>query len=137
VPIQAVYSRGPYSYIFVGRNQGSAEPVRVTTGASSDQYIDIREGIKEDDVVLLAISENMIAKVPTQSEENGDEPTSRSVTAVEPSELAADAPLKATAPVQQRRSQSEARPDGAAKPDGESKPAGGSRPRRSGGKSRG
>lgn len=73
VPIQAVYSRGAHSYVFVGRDQGSAEPVVVTTGVSSDQYIDIKKGLNEGDVVLLAISENMISRIPTQSDADAED----------------------------------------------------------------
>ena len=69
VPIQAVYSVGPRSFVFRGRNTDEAEAVEVQVGTSSNEYIAVTNGLKENDVVLLAASDKLLAMLPSMTEE--------------------------------------------------------------------
>jgi HlyD family secretion protein len=66
VPVQAVYSVGQRSFIFRGADTHNAAPVAVTVGASSDEYIEIKEGLAEGDVILLAANDALRAKLPSE-----------------------------------------------------------------------
>lgn len=64
VPVQAVYSSGPAAFVFVGDSQKDAEPRKIETGRSNDEYVEIVSGLKPGERVLLASSDTMIARLP-------------------------------------------------------------------------
>ncbi|HRX87062.1 MAG TPA: efflux RND transporter periplasmic adaptor subunit [Phycisphaerae bacterium] len=68
VPIQAVYSRNGKSFAFVGHNVDRADPVEIETGYSSDEFVEVRSGLKEGDYVILAQDDVLLAKLPEQVE---------------------------------------------------------------------
>ncbi|MCB9849615.1 MAG: efflux RND transporter periplasmic adaptor subunit [Phycisphaerales bacterium] len=72
VPVQAVYSRAGRTFVFSGKNERSAEPVPVETGYSSDEFVEIRNGVSAGDDVLLAHTAAMIAKLPDETGDAGN-----------------------------------------------------------------
>lgn len=73
VPVQGIYSRNGKSYAFVGRNLERAAPVEIETGFSSDEFVEIRSGLKEGDYVILAQDDTLLAKLPEQTEQTNTE----------------------------------------------------------------
>lgn len=67
VPVQAVYSRGSKSFVFVRRG-GGAEPVEVVLGRSSATMIEVKQGLAAGDRVLLAPGEELVARLPAAVE---------------------------------------------------------------------
>ena len=63
VPIQTVFTKAGHHFVF-RRNGHDAEPVEVEVGASSDEFVEIKDGLAEGDQVLLAISETLRQKLP-------------------------------------------------------------------------
>lgn len=68
VPVQAVYSSGPATYVFVGDSQNDAKPRKIETGRSNDEYVEIVSGLEPGERVLLASSDTMIAQLPAPSQ---------------------------------------------------------------------
>ncbi len=64
VPVQAVYSVGSDSYVFRGVNEQEAAPVKITVGTSSDEYVEVRDGLTSGDTVLLAVSDSLMSRLP-------------------------------------------------------------------------
>lgn len=69
VPVQCVHSRGPKNFVFVDRNGG--EPVAVKLGRSSATMVEISEGIKAGDRVLMSAAEELLAKLPSAMDAGG------------------------------------------------------------------
>jgi HlyD family secretion protein len=63
VPVQCVFSRGPRSFVFV-QSGGTPEPVEVTLGRSNTSLIEIMDGLKVGDRVLMQADESLLAKLP-------------------------------------------------------------------------
>ena len=65
VPIQAVFRNGPLSYVYVPQGGGFAQK-KVTTGRTSELYIEITEGLAEDETVLLRqpAPEEVVSRLP-------------------------------------------------------------------------
>ncbi len=64
VPVQAVYTRGRRSYVFVER-RGDGQPVEVKLGRSNATLVEVLEGLKAGDRVLLHADKRLLAKLPT------------------------------------------------------------------------
>ena len=65
IPVQAVFSRGDDTFAFVGDGQSDAKPMPIEVGSSSDEYVEVRSGLAEHDTVLLAATDALLAKLPT------------------------------------------------------------------------
>ncbi|MFQ5805251.1 MAG: efflux RND transporter periplasmic adaptor subunit [Phycisphaerae bacterium] len=63
VPVQCVFSRGARSFVFV-QDGGAREPVEVTLGRSNTRMIEIVDGLKSGDRVLMHADEPLLAKLP-------------------------------------------------------------------------
>lgn len=63
VPLQAVYSKGGYHYVFRADGR-DGEPVEVQVGESSDEVVAIASGLNVNDRILLAVSDAAKAKLP-------------------------------------------------------------------------
>ncbi len=64
VPVQCVFTRGPKHFVFV-QGTVSAKPVEVQTARGSTTMIEITQGLKEGERVLLAPDERLLALLPT------------------------------------------------------------------------
>lgn len=64
VPVQAVYTRGRRSFVFVERD-GDAEPVEVRLGRSNATLVEVLEGLEAGQRVLLHADKRLLAKLPT------------------------------------------------------------------------
>lgn len=64
VPVQCVFTRGPKHFVFV-QGTVSAKPVEVQTGRGSTTMIELSQGVKDGDRVLLAPDERLLALLPT------------------------------------------------------------------------
>ena len=64
VPVQAVYTRGRRSFVFVERD-GDAEPVEVKLGRSNATLVEVLEGLQAGQRVLLHADKRLLAKLPT------------------------------------------------------------------------
>ena len=68
VPVQAVFSSGNRHYVF--RDSGrTVEAVPVVLGSSSDQFVQITEGLKEGDRIRLAVSDELKRQIPSRGEQ--------------------------------------------------------------------
>ncbi len=75
VPVQAVFSSGNRHYVF--RDDGrTVEPVPVAICSSSDQFVQITDGLKEGDRIRLAVSDELKRQIPSRGEQqtNGLQP---------------------------------------------------------------
>ncbi len=63
VPVQCAFSRGARSFVFL-QNGGAAEPVEVTFGRSNTNLIEVVDGLKTGDRVLMHADERLLAKLP-------------------------------------------------------------------------
>jgi len=68
VPVQAVYSRNAKTFAFVGRDVAHARAVEIEVGDSSDAFVEVRSGLEEGDLVLLAQDDTLLAKLPEGSQ---------------------------------------------------------------------
>lgn len=57
VPIDAVTEDGETGYVTVQKDNGKEEDVEVTTGISNKNYIEIKDGLKEGDTVVITTFE--------------------------------------------------------------------------------
>ena len=67
VPVQSVYVKDS-SYVFVDRG-GHPEPVKVTPGMASNEYVEIKQGLAERDKVYLAVTDDMKLLLPDEMTE--------------------------------------------------------------------
>lgn len=63
VPVQCIYARGSKTYVFVQRGR-SAEYVEVKMGRSSTSMIEIVDGLKADDRVLMHTGNELVSTLP-------------------------------------------------------------------------
>lgn len=63
VPVQAVFTKSGHHFVFLG-NGGDVEPAEVEVGMSSDEFVEIKDGISAGDDVLLAVSESLRQTLP-------------------------------------------------------------------------
>ena len=77
VPVQAVFSKTGHNFVFRGEPD-SAEPVEIAPGISSDEYVEVLNGLSEDDQVLLTVSDDMRRQLPElepiEPKQNGSKP---------------------------------------------------------------
>jgi multidrug efflux pump subunit AcrA (membrane-fusion protein) len=67
-PVQAVFSKGGRHYVF--RQAGNeVEPVEVTLGSASSEFVVIEDGVAEGDQLLLAVSDDIQRLLPEPSAE--------------------------------------------------------------------
>ncbi len=71
VPVQCVFSRGPKSYVFVRNGVGTAF-AEIKPGRASESMIEVVEGLADGDQVLMHVSEQMLATLPTYTGGPGD-----------------------------------------------------------------
>lgn len=64
VPVQSVFTRGSKHFVFV-RSTLKPVPVEVKLGRSNTQMIEVTDGLKAGDVVLMHADEPMLAMLPT------------------------------------------------------------------------
>lgn len=62
VPVQSVFSKGDRHYVFV-EDGGEIRPTEVQVGLSSIEYVEIKTGLKENQQVRLAVSDEMKLKL--------------------------------------------------------------------------
>ncbi len=63
VPVQSVFGKGGQYYVFVDE-RGTARPVEVKLGLSSNEYAEIRSGLNEGQMVRLAVTDEMKLALP-------------------------------------------------------------------------
>jgi HlyD family secretion protein len=68
VPVQAVFAKGSSYFVFTDRGIRT-EPVRVTIGQSSNEYVEIKNGLSEGDRVYLAVTDEMKLMLPDEASE--------------------------------------------------------------------
>lgn len=70
VPIQAVFRTGPLAYVYVPENNGFAQR-KVTTGRASELYIEVLDGVAQDETVLLRQPqpEEIVSRLPAPKQE--------------------------------------------------------------------
>ncbi|MDP2904980.1 MAG: efflux RND transporter periplasmic adaptor subunit, partial [Candidatus Omnitrophota bacterium] len=54
VPKEAVMDSGLRKIVFISFGDGRLQPVEVKTGVSSDEYVQVLEGLKEGDLVVTS-----------------------------------------------------------------------------------
>jgi HlyD family secretion protein len=64
VPVQCIFSRGARHFVFVRHGLGQAEPVEVKLGRSTTAMIEVCEGLRAGDEVLMAAEERLLAQLP-------------------------------------------------------------------------
>ncbi len=69
VPVQAVFAKAGHYYVFAHRS-GDPEPVKVDIGISSNEFVEIKEGLRPGDRVYLVITDDMERRLP--DDEAGD-----------------------------------------------------------------
>jgi HlyD family secretion protein len=68
VPVQAVFGKGESYYVFV--NEGAeVRPVKVKVGLSSNEYVEIKEGLQEGQMVRMVVTDDMKLRLPEESGE--------------------------------------------------------------------
>ena len=73
VPVQCVFAKSGRHFVF--SNDKSSEPIEVTIGRSNSEFVEIEEGLKEGDQVMLAVSEELRRTLPEPDPDA--EPTER------------------------------------------------------------
>ena len=68
VPVQAVFAKGASYFVFADRS-GRPEPLRVSLGPSSNEYVEIKQGLREGDRVWLAVTDEMKLLLPDEASE--------------------------------------------------------------------
>lgn len=63
VPVQAVFSRAGKSYVFSAKGADIA-PEAVKLGASSTEWVEIKEGAEVGERILLAVRDDLLRKLP-------------------------------------------------------------------------
>jgi HlyD family secretion protein len=63
VPVQAVFGKGGKYFVFVDTN-GEAAPVEVKVGLSSTEFVEVKEGLTQNQKVRLAVTDEMKVKLP-------------------------------------------------------------------------
>lgn len=71
VPVQCVFTRGSRSFVFV-RDGGEPEPVEVTLGRSNTHMIEVVDGLKQGQQVLMKAEERLLAQLPTVDTADAD-----------------------------------------------------------------
>ncbi len=99
VPVQAVFSSGSRHYVFRDSRRG-VEAVPVVLGSSSDQFVQITDGLKEGDRIRLAVSDELKRQIPSRGEQNANGP--------QPPDALADRPAGAPAPETKRAARASA-----------------------------
>lgn len=69
VPVQAVFARGAKNFAFVERGGGT--PVEIKLGRSSSTMVEVVDGLKAGDKVLLSPHDDLVAKLPSSMEAPG------------------------------------------------------------------
>ncbi len=93
VPVQAVFSSGNRHYVF--RDSGrTVEAVPVVIGSSSDQFVQITDGLKEGDRIRLAVSDELKRQIPSR----GDQPNNGLPPQASPADRHAAAPAAERSP---------------------------------------
>jgi len=59
VPVDAIYDDGEASYVTRVKDDGSREDVEVTTGFANSKYIEVKDGLKEGDMIAIPIEEEL------------------------------------------------------------------------------
>jgi len=63
VPVQSVFGKDGKYYVFTD-NQGDTKPTEVKIGLASNEYVEIKSGLKEGDKVRLSVTDDMKLKIP-------------------------------------------------------------------------
>lgn len=63
VPVQSIFSKAGHHFVFRDR-QGDCAPLEVELGVSSDEFVEVVDGVAENDRILLAVSEDMRRMLP-------------------------------------------------------------------------
>ena len=71
IPPQAVFSKAGRHYVF-RRSGTGVEPIEVTTGMSSSDYVEISAGLDQGDRVALAVSADVKRRLPDLERPTGD-----------------------------------------------------------------
>lgn len=70
VPVQAVYSKGAKSYVFVD-DGGDAEPAEVVLGRANAEFVEVRSGISVGQDVRMIIDDDLKRLLPEADAEDG------------------------------------------------------------------
>ncbi|HSW44450.1 MAG TPA: efflux RND transporter periplasmic adaptor subunit [Phycisphaerae bacterium] len=68
VPVQTVFAKGASYYVFVDRG-GRPEPVQITLGIASNEYLEVKGGLEVGDRAYLAITDEMKLMLPEETSE--------------------------------------------------------------------
>ncbi|MHC4795524.1 MAG: efflux RND transporter periplasmic adaptor subunit [Planctomycetota bacterium] len=67
VPVQSVFGKEGKYYVFVDK-RGKFEPAEIGVGLASNEYVEVTKGLKEGQMVGLAITDEMKLKIPDSKE---------------------------------------------------------------------
>ncbi len=67
IPVQAVFGKGGKYYVFLDE-KGNPQPVEVEVGPSSNEYIEITEGLQVGQKIRLAVTEDMKLELPDRDD---------------------------------------------------------------------
>jgi len=73
VPVQAVFGKGSKYFVFVDEG-GRTRPVEVRIGLSSTEYVEIKDGLSEGQMVRLAVTDEMKLMLPEDTEDAKEQP---------------------------------------------------------------
>lgn len=76
VPVQSIFSKEGKYYVFVD-DHGKANPTEIQVGLSSNEYVEVKQGLKEGQKIYLAINDEMKLKIPDTKEKSKAKPQSR------------------------------------------------------------
>jgi len=63
VPVQAVFGKGGRYYVFVDEG-GDTRPIEVEVGLSSNEYVEIKQGLEAGQIIRLAVTDDMKRMLP-------------------------------------------------------------------------
>ncbi len=63
VPVQSVFGKGNRYYVFLQEGE-SSRPVEVTIGLASNEYVEIKDGLKAGQTIRLAVSDELKLMLP-------------------------------------------------------------------------
>ncbi|MCK4660580.1 MAG: efflux RND transporter periplasmic adaptor subunit [Phycisphaerae bacterium] len=70
VPVQTVVTKQGRQYVFCDDGD-TIEPVQVKLGRSNDEFVEVLDGLAEDDTVCLSISDEDIQRIPEPNDVGG------------------------------------------------------------------
>ena len=94
VPVQAVVTKQGRRYVFRGRGD-TPEPVQVKLGRSNDEFVEVLDGLAQNDVIRLSVSEEDVQRIPELAPEEQEPSDGNGVASRDQAPQAAPQPRRA------------------------------------------